>query len=121
MVTAVTVTIYVLSIAGGRIKAHREEVTRKQGERPYLSIVFLYPNNCLPKRKRLCAYTLFQALQKHVSTTPCKLIINTLADGTCLRSSSLEKILNVYPFSLLNTGLIILAAKIRFYFESPKL
>jgi len=62
MVTAVTVTIYVLSIAGERIKVRREVVTKKQGERPYLSIVCLYPNNCLPIRKRPCAYTLFQTL-----------------------------------------------------------
>ena len=50
MVTAVTVTIYVLSIAGGRIKARREVITKETG-RKTVSI------HRFPVPKQLFAYT----------------------------------------------------------------
>ena len=52
-----------LGSQGGNIKAHRGKNYGQKGERRYLSVVRLYPNDCSPIRKWLCDYTRFEAFQ----------------------------------------------------------
>ena len=73
MVTTVTVTVSMSIrerqkhygwLARGNTKARRGRHYGSQGEKRHLSTVRLYPNDCVPIRKQLFAYTRFKQLYR---------------------------------------------------------